>query len=77
MIANSRQKLFFADSLGRKMYSFLKQQNKEMMPEILQSDPGVCGFYTIYAGFHLFKFRQEEIGEAHDVNKLLFINNYM
>ena len=26
MIANSRQKLYFADSLGRKKYRFLKQQ---------------------------------------------------
>ena len=26
LIANPRQKLFFADSLGRKKYSFLKQQ---------------------------------------------------
>ena len=56
MIANSRQKLFFADSLGRKMYSFLKQQYEQMMPEPLQSHLSVCGFYTIYAAFHLFIF---------------------
>ena len=58
MIANSCQKLYFAGSLGRKTYSFLKQQN-EQMPEPLLSHPSVCGFYTIYAAFHLFKFRQE------------------
>ena len=61
MIANSRQKLYFADSLGRKKYSFLKQHYEQMMPEPLQSHPSVCYFYTIFADFHLFKFRQEEI----------------
>ena len=77
MIANSRQKLFFADSLGRKKDSFLNQQYEQMMPEPLQSHPSVCGFYTIYAAFHLFKFRQEETTGVHDVNVLSFISNYM
>ena len=76
MIANSRQELYFADSLGRKMYSFRKQQYEQMMPDPLQSHPSVCGFYTIYAAFHLFKFRQEEITGVHDVNVLSFISNY-
>ena len=77
MIANSRQKLYFADFLGRKKYSFLKQQYEQMMPEPLHSHPSVCGFYTIYAVFHLFRFRQEEITGVHDVNVLSFIRNYM
>ena len=77
LIANSRQKLYFADSLGRKKYSFLKQQYEQLMPEPLQSHPSVCGFYTIYAAFHLFKFRQEEITGTHDVNVPSFISNYM
>ena len=77
MIANSRQKLYFADSLGRKKYSFFKQQYEQMMPEPLQSLPSVCGFYTIYSAFHLFKFRHEEITGVHDVNVLSFISNYM
>ena len=47
MIANSREILYFADSLGRKRYSFLKQQYQQIMPEPLQSHPSVCGFYTI------------------------------
>ena len=63
MIAKSCQKLYFADSLGRKTYSFFKQQYEQMMPEPLQSHPCVCGFYTIYADFHLFKFRQEKLQE--------------
>ena len=77
MIANSCQKLYFADSLGREKYSFLKQHYEQMMPEPLQSHPSVCGFYTKYAAFHLFKFRQEEITGVHDVNVLSFISNYM
>ena len=76
-IANFRQELFFADSLGRKKYSFLKQHYKQIMLAPLQSHPSVCGFYTIYAAFHLFKFRQEEITGVHDVNVLSFISNYM
>ena len=51
MIANSRQKLFFADSLGRKEYSFLKRQYQEMMPEPVQSHTSVCGFYLLLAAF--------------------------
>ena len=77
MIANSRQKLYFADSPGRKKYSFLKQQYEWMMPDPLQSHPSVCGFYTIYAAFDLFKFQQQEITGVHDVNVLSFISNYM
>ena len=77
MIANFRHELYFADSLGRKEYSFLKQHYKQMMPAPLQSHPGVCGFYTIYAAFHLFKFRQEESTGDHDVIILSFIRNYM
>ena len=78
MIANFRHELFFADSLGRKRYSFPNNQHyKQMMPAPLQSHPSVCGFYTKYAAFHLFKFRQEEITGVHDVNVLTFISNYM
>ena len=57
MIVNSRQKMYFADSLGHKKYSFLKQQYEQMMPDPLQSHLSNCGFYTLYAAFHLFKCR--------------------
>ena len=77
MIANSCQILYFAHSLGRKKYSFIKQQYEQMMPETLQSHPSVYGFYTIYAAFHLFKFRLEEITGVNDVNVLSFMSNYM
>ena len=77
MISTSRQIVYFSDSLGRKNYSFLKQQCEQKMPEPLQSHPIVCSFYTIYAAFHLFKFRQKEITGVHDVSVLSFISNYM
>ena len=77
MVANSRETLYYADSLGRKKYSFLKQHYELMIPEPLQSHHSVCGFYTIFAAFHLFKFRQEEITGVHDVNALSFKSNYM
>ena len=76
MIANSRQILYFADSLGRKKYSFFKQHYEQMMPETLQSQPSVSGLYTIYAAFHLCKFRRKQKG-VHDVTVLPFISNYI
>ena len=63
MIANSCQFLYFADSRGRKKYSFLMQQYEQIMPEPLQSHPSICGFYTIYAAFHLFKFDKNKLQE--------------
>ena len=78
MIANFRHELYFADSLVCKGYSFLNnQQYKQIIPDQLQSHPSVCGFYTIYAAFHLFKFQRKEITGVHDVNVLSFISNYM
>ena len=73
MNANFRQVLYFADSLRCKRYRFLNQHYKQMIPAPLQSHPSVCGFYTIYAAFHLFMFRQEENTGVHDVNVLPFI----
>ena len=76
-IANFRHEMYFADSLGCKGYSFLKQHYKQMMPAPLQSHPSVCGFCTIYAAFHLFKFQQKETTGVHDVNVVSFISNDM
>ena len=78
MISYVRHELYFADSFGRKGYSFLSNQHyKQMMPAPLQFHQSVCGFYTIYAAFQLFRFRQEENTEVHDVNVLSFLSNYM
>ena len=77
MIAKLRHRLYFADSLGRKAYNFLRRNYKRMIPEWLQLHQSLCGFYTIYAAFLLFKFGQEEITGVHDLNVLSFISNYM
>ena len=73
MISNFRHDLYFAESLGCKKYSFLKQRYKQMMPAPLQSHSIVYGFYTMYAAFLVFKFRQEKITGVHDVKVLSFI----
>ena len=77
MIANFQHELDFADSLGRKGYSFPRQHYKQMIAAPLQSHPNICGFYTTYAAFHLFKFRQEEIIGVHDIDVLSSIKNYL
>ena len=45
-----------------------------MIPTRLEGHPSVCGFYTIYAAIHLFKFPQEELPKLTGVNdaNLLF-----
>ena len=77
MTAKSCRILLFEDSPGRKKHSFFTQHSERTMPEPLQSHPSVCGFYTIHAAFHLFKFRQEEITGVHDVKVLSFISIYV
>ena len=53
------------------------QAYKQIMPELLQSHPSVCGFCIMYAVFHLFKFRPEEFARVHDVNVRSISSNYM
>ena len=79
MIANVHHELYFADSHGLSInnYTFLKQNYSQMVRTRPQDRPSVCGFYTIYAAFHLFTFQQEEITGVHDVNVLSFISNFM
>ena len=78
IIAKFRHEMYFADFLGCEGYSFLNNQHyKQMMPAPLPSHPSVCGFYTIYAAFHLFKFRQEETTGVHNVNVLSFMSIYL
>ena len=77
MIANARQFLYFVDSLGRKKYSFFMQKYEYRMREPPKSHYSVCSFYTIYAAFHVFKYRQEEITGVHDIKVFSFISNYM
>ena len=76
MIAKSCQKLYFADPLGRNKYILFQQHYEQMMPEPLQSQPSVCGFYTMYAAFHLSKSQKEESTGVHDVEVFSFKGNY-
>ena len=77
MIANFRHEIYSEDSLGHKGYSFLKHHYKQVMPAPLQSHPSVCGLYTKYAAFRLFKFQEKKIAGVHDVNVLSFISKFM
>ena len=46
MIAKLRHQIYFADSLGRKDYNFVRKNCKRMIPEQLQLHQSLCGFYT-------------------------------
>ena len=79
MIANFNHELYFANFLALSVinYPFVKQNYNQMVRTRLQDPLSVCGFYTVYAAFQLFKFQQEEITGFHDFNVLSFISNYM
>ena len=79
MIAKFHYELYFANSLGLSFnkYPFLKQNYSQKVRARLQDHPSVCGFYTIYEAFHLFKIQQEEVTGVHDVKVLSFISNFM
>ena len=79
MIAMFHHVMYLADSRGLsiKNYSFSKEKCRQMIPTRLQGHPSVCGFYAINAGFHLFKFQQEELTGVNDDNVLSFISNYL
>ena len=79
MIAKFHHEMYFADSLGLSINNcpFLQQKYNQMVRKRLQDHPSVCGFYTIYAAFDLFKFQQEEVIGVYDVNVLSFISNFM
>ena len=77
LIANFSPKCFIRYSRGRGIYKFLKQHYKQMIRDALQSYLSVCGFYTTYAAFHLFKIRHLEITGVHDFIVLSFISNYV
>ena len=77
MNATYHQRLYFADSFSRENNSFLKQLYDQIRPEALQSRPSVCGFNTINATFHLFKFRREEFGGVQDNIVLSFMKKCM
>ena len=78
MIAKFHHEMYFADSLGLSInkYPFWKQNYSQMVRTRLQEHLSVCGFYTIYAAFQLFKFQQEDITGVHDDKVFSFWGNF-
>ena len=79
MIGRLNRNYYYADSLARSIthYKFLNKKYQKMIHRPLQKMENLCGFYTIYAAFHLFKFLQTNLNNVHDVHVLNFISNYM
>ena len=74
LIAKFCHEMYFEDPLERTKYRFLQQHHKQKIPALLQSHNSVCGLYTIYAAFHLFKFCQ---GETTGVQNFFYSNLYV
>ena len=79
MIGCLNRNYYYADSLARSVthYKFLNKKYQKMKHRPLQKMQNFCGFYTIYAAFHLFKFLQTNLNNVHDMHVLNFISNYM
>ena len=69
-------KFYYADSLGEK-YKFLDKKYRPMISSKLQKIENLCGFYTIYAAYELFKFNITHINYFNDVLVRNFISNYI
>ena len=76
MAARKMDNFYSADSLGQK-YKFLDRKYRPMISNKLQKIENLCGFYTIYAAYELFKFNITQINYFNDVLVLNFISNYM
>ena len=78
LTAISHHVTYFSDSLGLsiKNYPFFKQKCRQVIPTRRQGNPSVCGFYTMYAAFHRFKFQQEELTGVIDVKVFSFAGKY-
>ena len=79
MIGRLNRNYYYADSLARSIthYKFLNKKYQKMIQSPLQKMENLCGFYTIYAAFHLFKILQTNLNNVHDVHVLNFFSNYM
>ena len=60
MIARLNRTYYYADSLARPItkYKFLNKNYQKMIQKPVQKTDNLCGFYTIFAAFQLFKFFQ-------------------
>ena len=77
MIARLNRTYYYADSLAcpNKKYKFLNKKYQKMIQHPVQKTDNLCGFYTIFAAFHLFKFFQTKLNNVHDIHFLNFISN--
>ena len=65
---------YYAESLAQSVthYKFLNKKYQKMIHKPLQKMQNLCGFYTIYAAFHLFKFLQTNLNNVLDVHVFEF-----
>ena len=79
MIARLNRTYYYADSSARPItkYKFLNKKYQKMIQQPVQKTDNLCGFYTIFAAFQLFKFFQTKLNKVHDVHVFNFISNYM
>ena len=79
MIGRLNRNYYYADSLARsvKHYKLLDKKYQNMIHRPIQKMQNVCGLYTIYAAFRLFKCLQTNLNNVHDVHVLNFISDYM
>ena len=79
MIGRLNRNYYYADSLARSVihYKFLNKKYQKMIHRPLKKMENLCGFYTIFAAFQLFKFLQTNLNNVHDVHVLNIFSNYM
>ena len=79
MIARLNRTYYYADSLACpiKKYKFLNKEYQKTIQHPVKKIGNLCGFYTIFAAFQLFKFFQTKLNNVHDVHFLNFISNSM
>ena len=79
MIGRLNRNYYYEDSVARSVthYKFLNKKYQKMIQRPLQKMHNLCGFYTIYAAFHLFKSLQTNLNNVNDAHVLNFISNHV
>ena len=79
MIGRLNRNYYYADYSTRSVthYKFLNKKYQKMIHRPHQKMQNFCGFYTIYAAFHLFKFLRTNLNNVNDAHVLNFISNYL
>ena len=78
MIARLNRTYYYADSLARPIRKkFVNKKYQKMIQQPVQKTDNLCGFYTIFAAFQLFKFFQTKLNNVHDVHLLNFMSIFI